>query len=73
MYKVNQIDWATYAAAQLSRAIDLALRLELIASAADLAELGVNRFPDDRRLVQAQLVCLRQLLYEEHPPLNLVG
>ena len=52
----NTIDWANYVAAEISQAIDLALSLDIGASAAHLAQLGVKQFPDDLRLVQAARV-----------------
>lgn len=47
------IDWSTYGAADLSRAIDLALTLDMVSLARELAQQGSRIFPGDTRLQQA--------------------
>lgn len=50
---VTTIDWSTCHAADLTRAIDLALTLDLVSLARELAQQGSKMFPGDTRLQQA--------------------
>jgi hypothetical protein len=50
------IDWATYHAADLTRAIDLALTLDLVSLARELAQQGSRLFPGETHLQQAMAV-----------------
>ncbi len=50
------IDWSTHGATALTRAIDLALALDMVSLARELAHQGNRIFPEDRRLQQAMAV-----------------
>jgi hypothetical protein len=47
------IDWSRHCATNLTRAIDLALTLDMISLARELAHQGSKIFPEDKRLQQA--------------------
>ncbi len=47
------IDWSTHCATDLTRAIDLALALDMVSLARELAHQGSRIFPEDKRLQQA--------------------
>ena len=50
------IDWSTHCATDLTRVIDLALTLDMVPLARELAHQGSKIFPEDRRLQQAMAV-----------------
>jgi hypothetical protein len=50
------IDWSTHGANALTRAIDLALALDMVSLARELAQQGSRIFPEDKRLQQAMAV-----------------
>jgi hypothetical protein len=50
------IDWSAYCATALTRAIDLALALDMVSLARELAHQGSRIFPEDKRLQQAMAV-----------------
>jgi hypothetical protein len=50
------IDWSLHGANDLTRAIDLALALDMISLARELAQQGRKIFPQDKRLQQALAV-----------------
>ena len=56
LHTLNQINWSLAPSTGLGRALDLALGLDLVAQASELAQLGATRFPDDSQLVQAARV-----------------
>jgi hypothetical protein len=47
------IDWSTHCATALTRTIDLALALDMVSLAKELAHQGSRLFPEDKRLQQA--------------------
>jgi len=50
------IDWSAHCATDLTRAIDLALALDMVSLARELAHQGSKIFPEDKRLQQAMAV-----------------
>ena len=50
------IDWSLHCATDLTRAIDLALALDMVSLARELAHQGSRLFPQDKRLQQAMAV-----------------
>ena len=50
------IDWSTHCATDLTRAIDLALALDMVSLARELAHQGSKIFSEDKRLQQAMAV-----------------
>jgi uncharacterized protein (DUF433 family) len=52
----EKIDWSTRRPEELTQAIDLALSLDIIRLATNLAELGGRLFPDHKRIQQAAKV-----------------
>src|SRR5712691_9575805 len=50
------IDWSLHGATDLTRAIDLALALDMVSLARELAHQGGKIFPEDKRLQQAMAV-----------------
>ncbi len=50
------IDWSAYCATDLTRAIDLALALDMVPLARGLAQKGSKIFPEDKCLQQAMAV-----------------
>ena len=50
------IDWSLHCATDLTRAIDLALALDMVSLARELAHQGGRLFPEDKRLQQAMAV-----------------
>jgi hypothetical protein len=53
---VTTIDWSAHSATDLTRAIDLALALDMVSLARELAHHGSKIFPEDKRLQQAMAV-----------------
>ena len=47
---VTTIDWSAHSATDLTRAIDLALALDMVSLARELAHHGSKIFPEDKRL-----------------------
>jgi hypothetical protein len=50
------IDWSSHCATNLTRAIDLALALDMVFLARELTHQGSKIFPEDKRLQQAMAV-----------------
>lgn len=50
------IDWSVHCATDLTRAIDLALALDMVSLTRELAHQGGRIFPEDKRLQQAMAV-----------------
>lgn len=61
------IDWSTHGAADLTRAIDLALALDMVRLARDLARQGSRLFPEDQRVQQAMMVLAPPVVVSTYP------
>lgn len=64
---VAEIDWATRLPDELTRAIDLALKLELSTLAIALAQTGGRLFPAHERLQQAARVLAPPVVLRRYP------
>jgi hypothetical protein len=69
------IDWSTHGATDLTRAIDLALALDMVSLARELAHQGSRIFPEDKRLQQAMAVLAPPVVRGTRPaqPLHLTA
>ena len=61
------IDWSTHGSAELTRAIDLALALDMVPLARDLARQGSQLFPEDQRVQQAMAVLTPPVVVGTYP------
>ena len=64
---VEAIDWASYPAEQLLRAIDLTLGLEMAGLAINLAQLGGHLFPRHERIQRAAQVLAPPIVRGRRP------
>jgi hypothetical protein len=69
------IGWSTHGAIDLARAIDLALALDMVSLARELAHQGGRIFPEDTRLQQAMAVLAPPVVRDTRPaqPLHLTA
>lgn len=65
---VETVDWATRPPADLAKAIDLALSLEMSSLAIKLAQLGGRLFPDHDRLQRAARVLAPPVVRRSQTP-----
>jgi hypothetical protein len=65
---VEGVDWATRSPAELAKAIDLALSLEMSSLAIKLAQLGGQLFPDHERLQRAARVLAPPVVRRSQKP-----
>ena len=61
------IDWSTHGAAELTRALDLALALDMVPLSRDLALRGSRLFPEDQRVQQAMAVLAPPVVVGTYP------
>jgi hypothetical protein len=66
-FLTRTIDWSTHGAAELTRAIDLALALDMVPLARDLAQQGNRLFPEDQRVQQAMTVLAPPIVVGTYP------
>jgi len=64
---VRALDWSALCPADLTRAIDLALSLDLVPLARELVQQGSRVFPDDTRLQQMTAVLAPPVAIETRP------
>jgi hypothetical protein len=69
------IDWSTHGVTDLTLAIDLALALDMVSLARELAHQGSRIFPEDKRLQQAMAVLAPPVIRGTRPaqPLRLTA
>jgi hypothetical protein len=69
------IDWSLHCATDLTRAIDLALALDMVSLARELAHQGSRLCPEDKRLQQAMAVLAPPVVRGTRPaqPLHLTA
>ncbi len=65
---INEIDWASHHPDQLIRTIDLALRLEMLSLASELAQLGCRLFPQHDRVRRSAWVLSPPTTHRKHAP-----
>jgi hypothetical protein len=65
------IGWSTHGAIDLARAIDLALALDMVSLARELAHQGSRIFPEDKRLQQAMAVLAPPIVRGARPAQSL--
>jgi len=64
---VRAIDWSVLRPADLARTLDLALALDMVSLARELAQQGSKVFPEDKRLQQALAVLLPPAVIRMRP------
>jgi hypothetical protein len=69
------IDWSRHCTTDVTRALDLALALDMTSLARELAHQGRRLFPEDKRLQQALAVLAPPVVRGTHPaqPLGLTA
>lgn len=72
---VTTMDWSAHGATDLTRAIDLALALDMVSLAREVAHRGSKIFPEDKRLQQAMAVLAPPVVRGTRPaqPLHLAA
>lgn len=65
---VQGIDWPSRPVGELSKAIDLALSLQMVITARELAQLGRRLYPKNKRIQQANQVLSPPTAHSKHLP-----
>jgi hypothetical protein len=65
---IQSIDWSSRPAGELGRAIDLALSLQMVITARELAQLGRRLYPKDEHIQQASQVLSPPVAHSKRLP-----